>query len=122
MMAKSKLLVRGTVPPPLDREFTVVGKPLNRRDGAEKVTGRAQYSGDIKLPNMLYAKILRCPYPRAKIIKLDTSKAEGLPGVKAVLTRKTTEAWYTYWYRVPQIAFPECITYEGQEVAGISGK
>lgn len=121
-MAESKLLVMGTVPPALDREFTVVGKPLNRRDGAEKVTGRAQYSGDIKLPNMLYAKILRCPYPRAKVIKLDTSKAEALPGVKAVLTRKTTEAWYTYWYRVPQIAFPECITYEGQEVAAIAAE
>lgn len=121
-MAESKLLVMGTVPPALDREFTVVGKPLNRRDGVEKVTGRAQYAGDIKLPNMLYAKILRCPYPRAKIIKLDTSKAEALPGVKAVLTKENNEAWYTYWYRVPQIAFPGCITYEGQEVAAIAAE
>jgi CO/xanthine dehydrogenase Mo-binding subunit len=74
-MTEGKLLVKGKVPPPLDREFTVVGKPLNRTDGVEKVTGRAKYSGDITLPNMLYGKILRCPYPRARIVKIDTSKA-----------------------------------------------
>ena len=44
-MTESKLLVKGTVPPPLDRELTVVGKPLNRRDAAEKVTGQAKYCG-----------------------------------------------------------------------------
>ena len=48
-MVENKLLVKGTPPPPLDRELTVVGKPLNRRDAAEKVTGQAKYSGDIKL-------------------------------------------------------------------------
>ena len=109
---ESKLLVKGILPPPLDREFTIVGKPLNRRDGVEKVTGRAEYSGDMKLPNMLYAKILRCPYPRARITRLETSKAEALPGVKAVLSKDNTAGWRTYWYTVPQLAFPECITYE----------
>lgn len=121
-MTKSKLLVKGTPPPPLDREFTVVGKPLNRRDGVEKVTGRAKYSGDIRLPNMLYGKILRCPYARARILKIDTSKAEQLPGVKAVLTKENTKGWRTYWYLIPQIAFPECITYEGQEVAAVAAE
>jgi CO/xanthine dehydrogenase Mo-binding subunit len=122
MMAEGKLLVKGTVPPPLDREFTVVGKPLNRRDGVEKVTGRAKYSGDIKLPNMLCGKILRCPYPRARIVKIDTSKAEALPGVKALLTKENTKGWRTKWYLIPQIAFPECITYEGQEVAAVAAE
>ena len=118
----NKLLVKGTPPPPLDRDFTVVGKPLNRRDGAEKVTGRAKYSGDIKLPNMLHGKILRCPYPRARIITLDTSRAEALPGVKAVLSKENARGWRTYWYEVPQLAFPECITYEGQEVAAVAAE
>jgi xanthine dehydrogenase molybdenum-binding subunit len=122
MTVEGKLLVKGTPPPPLDRELTVVGKPLNRRDALEKVTGRAKYSGDMKLPGMLYGKILHCPYPRAKIVKLDTSKAKALPGVKAVLTKENTKGWRTYWYKVPQIAFPECITYEGQEVAAVAAE
>ena len=121
-MVESKLLVKGTPPPPLDRELTVVGKPLNRRDAAEKVTGKAKYSGDIKLPGMLYGKILHCPYPRARIVKLDTSKAERLPGVKAVLTKENTKGWRTSWYKVPEIAFPEVITHEGGEVAAIAAE
>lgn len=70
-MSNGKLLVRGWCPPPLDRELTVVGKSLNRRDAVEKVTGKAKYSGDLNLPNMLYGKILHCPYPRARIIKIN---------------------------------------------------
>ena len=119
-MAKNRLLVEDTPPPPLDREFTVVGRSLNRVDGIEKVTGRAVYSGDLKLPGMLFGRILHCPHPRARIVKIDTSKAEGLPGVRALLTKDNTEGWRTYWYTVPQIALPECITYEGQEVAVVA--
>jgi CO/xanthine dehydrogenase Mo-binding subunit len=121
-MKESKLLVKGMIPPSLSREFTVVGKPLNRRDGVEKVTGHAKYSGDLKFPKMLYGKILRCPYPRARIIKIDTRRAEALPGVKAILTKENTKGWRTYWYKVPQLAFPECITYEGQEVAAVAAE
>ena len=87
MMAESKLLVKGTPPAPLDREFTVVGKSLNRRDGVEKVTGRAEYSGDIRLPHMLYGKILRCPHPRAKVLKIDTKEAERLPGCQSCVDK-----------------------------------
>lgn len=119
-MKEGRLLVKGDVPPPLEREFTVVGKPLNRFDAPEKVTGAAKYSGDLKLPHMLYGKILSCPHPRARIIKLDTSRAEALPGVKAVLTNENTKGWRTLWYGVPQIAFPKCITYEGQEIAAVA--
>ncbi|MBP1730900.1 MAG: yagR, partial [Deltaproteobacteria bacterium] len=119
-MAESKLLVKGTVPPPLDRELTVVGKPLNRRDAAEKVTGQAKYSGDMKLPGMLYGKILHCPHPRARIVRIDTSKAEALPGVMAVLSKENTKGWRTSWYEVPELAFPELITHEGIEVAAVA--
>jgi CO/xanthine dehydrogenase Mo-binding subunit len=121
-MVESKLLIKGTPPSPLNREFTVVGKPLNRIDGVEKVTGRAEYSGDMRLPNMLYGKILQCPHLRARVLKIDTSKTERLPGVKAVLTKENTRGWYTYWYEIPQAAFPECITYEGQEVAAVAAE
>src|SRR3989339_566792 len=119
-MAESKLLVQGTPPPPLDREFTIVGKSINRLDAPEKVTGTAKYSGDIKLPGMLYGMILRSPYPRARIKRIDTTRAEALPGVHAVLSKENTKGWRTYWYRVPQIAFPECLTFEGHEVAAVA--
>ncbi len=94
-MEESRLLVKGSTPPPLDREFTVIGKPINRRDAVDKVKGKAKYAGDIKLPGMLYGKTLHCPYPRARITKLDTSRAEKLPGVKAVLSKENTQGWRT---------------------------
>jgi 4-hydroxybenzoyl-CoA reductase alpha subunit len=56
----------------------------------EKVTGTALYLRDLKIPGMLYGKILRSPYPHARVLKVDTSKAEGLPGVRAVVTGKET--------------------------------
>lgn len=57
-MAESRLLVEGSPPPKLEREFTVVGQSLDRRDAFDKVTGKARYSGDMKLPGMLYGKTL----------------------------------------------------------------
>lgn len=70
------------------QELSVVGKRLPRPDGAEKVTGRAQYAADIKLPGMLIGRVLRSPHPHARVLKVDTSKAEKLPGVEAVITFK----------------------------------
>ena len=67
------------------KEFSVVGKRIPRIDAYERVTGQAQYTGDIQLPGMLYARVLRSPLPHAKIVSIDTSKAEKLPGVKAIV-------------------------------------
>ncbi len=73
----------------------VVGKRLPRKDAIEKVTGRAQYADDITLPNILYGRILGSPLAHALIKSIDTSKAEALPGVKAVLTGKdVTDTMY----------------------------
>jgi len=72
------------------KEHSVVGKPITRVDGKVKVTGQAEYSEDVTLPNMLHGKILRSPHPHAKIVSIDTSKAEALSGVKAVVTGKDT--------------------------------
>jgi CO/xanthine dehydrogenase Mo-binding subunit len=58
------------------KEFSIVGKSTPRIDAYERVTGRAQYTGDIQLPSMLYARVLRSAVPHAKIISIDTSKAE----------------------------------------------
>ncbi len=67
-------------------EYSVVGKRVPRVEAFSKVTGSAVFSGDVMLPNMLHGKILRCPYPHAKIKKLDVTKARALNGVKAVIT------------------------------------
>lgn len=67
-------------------EGRVVGERLPRKDAMEKVTGRAIYADDVRLPNMLYGKILGSPLAHARIKRIDTSKALALPGVKAILT------------------------------------
>ena len=69
-----------------NEEFNVVGTRPVRPDGAEKVTGRARYGADQNLPGLLYGKILRSPHSHAIIKSVDTSAAEALPGVHAVVT------------------------------------
>ncbi len=70
--------------------FMSVGKRIPKLDAEEKVTGRAVYIHDLKVPGMLHGKILYSPHAHAKILKIDTSRAERLPGVKAVLTGYNT--------------------------------
>ncbi len=66
----------------------LVGEPILRVDTLDEVTGRAKYAADIKMPGMLYARVLRSPHHHAKILSMDTSKAEALPGVEAVVAAK----------------------------------
>ena len=69
-------------------EYNIVGKRPIRPDGVDKVTGRAQYGADVKLTGLLAGRVLRSPHPHARIRSIDTSKAESLPGVRAVITAK----------------------------------
>lgn len=69
-------------------DYAVIGKSVPRIDAHAKVTGQAFYTGDLKFPNMLFGKILTSPYAHARILRIDTSDAERLPGVKAVITHK----------------------------------
>ncbi len=69
-------------------EYDVVGKRPIRHDGVDKVTGKATYGGDVKVPGQVRGKILRSPYAHAKIKSIDTSAAEAHPGVLAVVTAK----------------------------------
>mgnify|MGYP000029315696 FL=1 len=69
-------------------ELAVVGKSVPRVDAKEKVTGRAKFVRDIVFPGMLYGKMVRSSYPHAKIVKIDTSEAEKIPGVVAIVTAK----------------------------------
>ena len=64
----------------------VIGQSVARGEGPDKVSGNATYAADVVLPGMLTGKVLRSPFPHAKIVKIDTSRAARLPGVHAVLT------------------------------------
>ncbi len=73
-------------------EYSVIGKSLPRVDALEKVTGAAQYGADVLLPGMLYGKFVRSKHPHAKILHIDTSEAEKLPGVRAIITQEDVES------------------------------
>ena len=68
------------------KKYRVIGTRPIRHDGVDKVTGDARYGSDIHLPGMLHGKVLRSPHAHARIVSIDTSKAEAHPGVRAVIT------------------------------------
>ena len=68
--------------------YKVIGTRPIRHDGVDKVTGRAVYGGDTRLPGLLYGQVLRSPHAHARIKSIDTSRAAALPGVKAIITGK----------------------------------
>ena len=70
------------------KEYDVVGSRPIRPDGADKVTGRALYGADFQAAGLLHGKVLRSPHAHARIRSIDTSRAEALPGVRAVVTHK----------------------------------
>ena len=74
-------------------EYSVIGKRVPRVDAPEKLTGQAKYAADYSLPGMLWCKVLRSPYAHARILTINTSRAERLPGVKAVITGKDFGGW-----------------------------
>ncbi len=69
---------------PEENKRKLIGKRISRVDGPDKVSGKAKYTYDINRPGMLFGKILRSPYAHAKLMSIDTSVAEKMPGVKAV--------------------------------------
>jgi len=95
-------------------------------DGIAKLTGRATYTFDVKMPGMLYGKILRSPHPHAKILNIDASRALALPGVKGVVTGKDTLGikqgiWRRYQDLCDeQILTVEKVRYIGEPVAAVA--
>lgn len=116
----------------MKKDYSVVGKSVRKFDALEKAMGAATFTTDIKLPGMLYGKVLRSPHPHAKIVKIDTSKAEALPGVKAVATYMNTPRVYfntsaTSTFTIPplkpvedQYIFDSVVRYIGDEVAAVA--
>jgi len=108
------------------KKFNVINTPVHNIDGIAKVTGRAIYTFDVSMPHMLYGKILRSPYPHAKILDIDTSKAEKIPGVRAVVTGKDTLGKKQgIWRRFKElcdeeILAREIVRYIGEPVAAVA--
>ncbi|PYM19155.1 MAG: hypothetical protein DMD81_04270, partial [Candidatus Rokuibacteriota bacterium] len=73
-------------------EFAVVGTSVPKRDGADKVTGRTRYLHDLALPRLAHGAILRARHPHARIVRVDVSRALGMPGVVAVITGEDVES------------------------------
>ena len=95
-IVESVMIAAGTVPvstvqaprlSPIMR-LTTVGPETPRIDAVERVTGRAAYTGDVRVPGMLYGRVLRSPHPHARIRSIDVSRAEAMSGVKAVITHE----------------------------------
>jgi len=114
-----------------EQVFKSVGTSPIRPDGVPKVTGMAQYGADYSLPGMLWAKILRSPHAHARIRSINTSKAEALPGVKAVLTSADLpnqnfdyigpeRVAVNYWHMTRNILAREKALYEGHAIAAVA--
>jgi xanthine dehydrogenase YagR molybdenum-binding subunit len=102
-----------------DVAFSVVGQGVPRLEGVEKVTGRARYTYDVRLPAQLYARVLRSPHAHARIVRIDTSRAEALPGVRAVLS--ADNAPQIRWYEDSAL-FDRTLRFVGDEVAAVAAE
>ena len=102
--------------------FKVVGTRPNRPDGVDKVTGRAKFGADAYAPGMLHAAIVRSPHAHARIINIDTSKAEALRGVKAVVTRADFAEGLTgeNWNILENVMASDTALYDGHAVAAVA--
>ena len=103
------------------KEMKYVGRSIARVDAVDKVTGRAKFTGDLNMPGMLHGKILRSPFPHARIRGIDASKAEALPGVAAVLTSKDIHDTQPIYSGRPVIALDKA-RYIGEPVAAVAAE
>ena len=102
-------------------DTSTIGRETPQIGARAKVTGRALYAGDLQLPGMLHAKVLRSPYPHARILRIDTSAARALPGVRAVLTGEDAPA--TLWgvhKKERAILARGLVRFAGEEVAVVA--
>lgn len=115
---------------PQAEQFRVVGKPLPKVDALKLVQGKAAFVADFERPGMLYAKVLHSPYAHARIKEIDTSAAERLPGVHAVLTYKNvprviySTAGQSYPIPGPldYASFDQKVRYVGDRVAAVAAE
>lgn len=103
-------------------EYSIIGKSVPRVDAKVKATGQAKYTADLELSDTLWGKLLRSPHPHARILSIDTSRAERLPGVKAVITGKDFEGFQLGIGKIrdmPPLAIDR-VRYIGEAVAAVA--
>lgn len=102
-------------------EFKIIGRRMPLIDAEEKVTGAAIFGADVVLPRMLHGKILRSPHAHARIVDIDTSKAERVPGVRTVATgRNTPDAKFGILVQDERFFAKDEVHYLGDEVAAVA--
>ncbi|MBN2466555.1 MAG: molybdopterin-dependent oxidoreductase [Deltaproteobacteria bacterium] len=114
----------------MQEELRVVGKRVPVKENFDKVQGKADYCATITLPGMLVGKLLHSPHAHARVVSVDTSRAEGLQGVKAVVTKKDDPrkifTWNVMTYQLPdgepqdQYIFDDVVRYVGEPVAAVA--
>ncbi len=101
--------------------YQIVGQPIPRTDNTGKVTGDTRYTSDVLLPGTLWAKTLRSPYAHAQITRIDTSRAEKAPGVRAVLTGADARGiLYGRRYRDITVLAQDRVRFMGERVAAVA--
>lgn len=102
------------------KKYSYVGKGVPRLDAVEKVTGTAIFTADIRLQGMLYTKLLKSPHAHARILKLDTSEAEKLPGVRAVLTGEQIPHQFGIYMTDKYMLARDNVRHVGEPVAAVA--
>jgi len=105
------------------RPLRVVGRPVPRVDGLEKVTGRARYVTDLVIPGMAHARVMRSPYAHARVRRVDVTRARALTGVLAALCGADLtwcEPYYGPAYRDRPVLAIDVARYEGEPVAAVA--
>ena len=108
----------------MDGGYPPFRAPVTALDGPAKVTGGARYTFDIAIPGMLHAKVLRSPHPHARIVSIDTSRAEALPGVFTAVTGadaiKLPDPYYGVAIRDQPVIAIDKVRYVGDMVAAVA--
>jgi CO/xanthine dehydrogenase Mo-binding subunit len=101
--------------------YQIIGQPVPRIDNTGKVTGESRYTADILLPGTLWAKTLRSPYSHARIVRLETARAETAPGVRAVVTGDDARGiLYGRRYRDISVLAQNRVRFVGERVAAVA--
>jgi CO/xanthine dehydrogenase Mo-binding subunit len=105
--------------------LTQVGRSQPRRDAREKLRGEAQFAGDIVVPRMLHGKVLRSPIAHGRIVSIDTSAAEKVPGVVSVLTGadlRDIDPYYGHAIKDRPIVAIDKVRFHGEQVAAVAAE
>ena len=108
----------------LDRNLKIVGHGVHVKDAVEKVTGKIRYGVDHEVQNMAHGRIVRCPHPHARIVGIDTSKADALPGYFGILTHHDVPQndWEAAWFNYRGKVLDGIGRFVGDDMAAVAAR